>query len=455
MDTTFDSARRPWRRRWVVAVAAVLLAAPAGARAAAGGAVSHHLPDLKRSYDLLLPAGEAKGQGLVIFLHGSESPQADRFKADYWPIFRARKCPVALPKASGKRMWRYEDAKYIMAVIADVEKRYATDPKRRVLMGVSGGGQTALFLVDHAPEDFRAVIAVSTNPVVIRGRRHEWFYPTTRTAKTCPYLVINHITQGAAIQYWRQVRLRRQADGTSISILPVLGKVSHYQPPPTELVGWLDKVLAGKHPAAIPDPQKAAIAKMFARAAAELPKAIAAAKPDANAKAITGDGKLFRLSLLAPETFERSKRLDKTDAAGRPITQVRVEHKDWPITVRCDARRTDKPMAAVLKAEEDATIGRGMLYQVYHAARLKAGKRDWQIKIGSITYPDRRRGWVSGLFLDAAAPIARSAAEWLEVTVLDETHQPDAAELAGVLRTVLAGIHAEPAKAAPASKPAR
>lgn len=110
-------------------------------------------------------------------------------------------------------------------------------------------------------------------------------------------------------------------------------------------------------------------------------------------------------------------------------------------------------MANVLAAEEKQTILRGMLYQVYHAGSLDAGGRTWQIKVGSITYPDRTRGWVSALFIHTAAAMKGDPRQWLEVTVIDETQQPDAGELAGILKTALAGIAAGPAPPA-APKPA-
>ncbi|MGB2824625.1 MAG: alpha/beta hydrolase [Phycisphaerae bacterium] len=449
METASHSARRG------TVLLALLLSLAAAAVPAEGraDAATHTLADPNRSYEVLLPASPGKGQPLIVFLHGSGKPDLERFKADYGPLLAKRGCLTALPKADSKLKWRYDDARYIMSVIADVEKRYQTDPNGVLLMGVSGGGQTALFLADHTPERFRAVIVISTNPVVVRGQHHEWFYPSKATAKTCPYFVVNHITQGAALQYWRQVRARREGDGTSISILPVLGPVSHYLPPPKELAGWLDEVLAGRHPAPIPDPQKAAVAKMLAEATAALPKAIAAAKPAATTQQVTKDGEVFRLIVPAPPDFERSEKEDKADSADRPVTQVRVEHKKWPVYLRCDARRTDQPMANVLAAEEKQTILRGMLYQVYHAGSLDAGGRTWQIKVGSITYPDRTRGWVSALFIHAAAAMKGDPRQWLEVTVVDETQQPDAGELAGILKTTLAGIAAGPAPPA-APKPA-
>ena len=423
--------------------AAVIALVLAGAAAAAEGPATHTIGKPPRSYEALLPPGQSQGAALVVFLHGTNEPKLDRFKTDYGPLLRQRKCVVALPQASDKLKWRYEDAQHILDVVADVQKRYGTDPKRVVLMGVSGGGQTALFLVDHAPQRWRAVIAVSTNPVVIRGRRHEWFYPPAETVKTCPYLAINHITQGAAIQYWRQVRVRREPQGASLSILPVLGPVSHYLPPPKELGPWLDDVLAGRHPKPLPDPQKEAVAKMFAACVAALPKAIDEAKPAEKTAPFAKDGELFALTLNAPSDFGRSGKEDKADTADKPITQIRAEHAKWPIRLRCEARKRAELMTDVLKAEEQQTLARGLLYQVYHTGSVTAGKRAWQIRIGSITYPDKTRGWVSTLFLHAAAPIAGSPKQWLEVSLLDETQQPDARELAAVVRTVLETVSAK------------
>jgi len=426
------------RLAWLL-IAAVLCPAPA----ARGKSATHTLGKSQRTYDVLLPAGQTDGAPVVVFLHGTNQPQPDRFRAEYAPLFAKRSCVVALPRASDKLKWRYTDAQYILDAVADVHRRYRTDPKRVLLMGVSGGGQTALFLVDHAPKPWRAVITVSTNPVVIRSRHYQWFYPPAETIKTCPYLAIHHITQGAAVQYWRQVRARKQAEGASVSILPVLGPVSHYLPPPKQLGPWVDEVLAGKHPRPIPDPQKAAVARMLAPCVAALPKALGEAEPAAQTLAFHKGGEWFDVSLRTPPEFERSKKEDKADAADQPVTQLRVEHVKWPIVVRCEARKRAERMTDVLKAEETQTQTRGLLYQVYHTQTLPVGGRNWQVKIGSITYPDRKRGWVSTLFLRAAAPVARSPKQWLEVTVLDETQQPEAEQLAGILRTALETVAAK------------
>ncbi len=421
-------------------VAALALAA---ASAPAAREATHAVGQPRRDYTLLLPAGETAARPVAVFLRGTKEAKLARFRAEWAPIFLANRCLVAIPAPSAERMWRYADANHIVAVIDDIQTRYRTDPNAVILMGVSGGGQTALFLADHAPEAFRAVVAVSTNPVVVRGRDYEWFYPAEKTAKSCPYFVVNHITQGSALRYWRQVRARRGEAGASISILPALGDVSHYLPPPKEFAGWLKTVVAGKHPEPIPDPQRAAVAKMLADAVGKLPAALEAATPAADANTAAKAGEVFRLAVPVPPGWRRGKREQKSDAADRPITQVRLEHAEAPLYLRCDARRTDALMSDVLAAEQKRTARRGLLYQLYRTADLKAGRRTWRLMIGSITYPDRTRGWVSTLFLHAAAPIANNPKRWLEVTLMDETMAPDPAVLAAALQTVLAGVEAK------------
>ena len=109
-------------------------------------------------------------------------------------------------------------------------------------------------------------------------------------------------------------------------------------------------------------------------------------------------------------------------------------------------------MAKILASEQEQTRLRGLLYQVYHTGSLNSGRRHWQFRIGSITYPDRSisvktgkpRGWVSALFIHAAALVRDDPKQWLEVLVLDETQQPDAGQLATILKTVTSFIAATP-----------
>ena len=460
---------------------ALLCAALAGpfCRAAAGQEKTFTLPKTERQYKLLLPAGirprtqtgqadktgetkkaaQSKKAPLVVYLHPTGTARLKDLKRDYWPLLAKRGCAVAIPLSESKEMWTAGSDAYTNQVIADVQRRYHVDPKRVVLLGISGGGQLALFLADKWPEAFRAVIVVSTNPVVVRDDSAVWFYPNRKVLKSCPYFVACHITHGASLRYWRQVRARLAAAGASISIVPVLGKPAHYLPPPKELGPWLDAVLAGKHPAPLPDPQKAAVAKLLAKPAAELFAAIKTARSARPAKAaatLTKTGKALTLSVPLQEGFERSKAEEAIDSAAAPITQIRTEHKKWPIYIRVDGRVTKRAMPAVLAAEEKQTRLRGMLYQIYHSGEVTAGGRTWKVRIGSITFPDRRqnRGWRTTLFIHAAAatgPVAgdkKAAArhEWIEITIMDETQQPDAKELAVVFQTVAGGTSAGPNK---------
>ena len=428
-------------RRACVALLAVLAVAPP----ARAQETTLTLPESKRAYQLLLPAAAAakKDLPLVVYLHPSGGTMLEKFKKDYWPLLSKRGCAVAVPLSRSEKLWAAGDDVYIRQVIADVRKRNATDPKRVVLLGISGGGQVALLLSDQTPEAFRAVIAVSTNPVVSRRGKAVWFYPDRQVLKTCPFLVVCHITHGASLKFWRQVRAKLGPLGASISILPVLGEPAHYLPPPEPLPDWLTAVLAGKHPPAIEDPQKLAVAKAFAKPAAALATGLKTAKPAKITKRLTKEGKVLKVTVPLQENFERSKREAKTDAMGMAIVQVRTEHKKWPLYVRVDARGGKRPMAEVLADEERSTRLRGMLYQVHHRLQIPAGARTWRVRIGTITFPDKRRGWRTTLFCHAAAPLAADGKKWVEVAVLDETQKPDPRQIAEAFHTVVSDLKAQ------------
>ena len=432
---------------WVLAIAAALAVS---SQAAVAQEKSLAIPGTKRTYKLLVPPGADKKKDvpLVVYLHPSGGAMLAEFKRDYWPLLSGRGCITAVPLSKDNRLWPVGSDTYVRAVIADVRKHYSIDAKRIVLLGISGGGQVALFLADRTPKQFRAVVAVSTNPVVVRGGKSVWFYLNRRVLKTCPYFVVCHITHGASLQFWRQVRANQAPAGASISIIPVLGKPAHYLPPPKELGPWLAAVIGGKHPKPVEDPQGLAVAKVFSKPAEALFKAIKDAKPAKIASRLRKQTKRFELTVPLQEGFERSKREAATDAAGRPITQIRTESKKWPIYVRVDARAHDKPMAEVVAAEAEQTRLRGMLYRVYHTGKALGAGRKWQVTIGSITFPDKRKGWQTTLFLHAAAPVAAGPRQpktdeknkWVEVAIMDETQQPDTKELAKIFRTILRGL---------------
>jgi len=433
-------------RRASLLTAWVLVGATA---AAADKPVLHTLTEGGRGYEVMAPgpSRELGNAPVVVYLHESNFKGFDRLLSDYWPVLKARKCVLVLPRSSNPVLWPAGEDLYLNAVIADVRKRYPVDPRKTILMGVSGGAQMALYLLDRQPTEFRAAVLISSNPVVARSDKAEWFYPNRKTLKTCPYFIANHITQGSALMYWRQVRHKMNPLGASVSVLPVLGPVAHYLPPPKELSAWLEQVIAGKHPAPLPDPQKAAVAKMLAEAVKALPKALADAAPAKAAGTVTKTGQKYTLTTAVPEGYVRAKKEDDRGAAtGRP-TQIRLEHEKLPIYVRCESHLTLKSMDDVLKEQEARTRARGMLYQVYHTAAVRAGAVEWNVKIGSMTYPDQTRGWVSPLFLYATRATS-AGRKWQAVMIMDETMEPDAATLAGVLKTLIASqrVTASPPK---------
>jgi pimeloyl-ACP methyl ester carboxylesterase len=401
------------------------------------------LAESKRPYALLIPPGFRKDapSPLVVYLHPSEGNMLAAFGRHYWPHLAKLGCVVAAPQSRDAALWPVGSDTYVRNVIADVQARYRTDPNRVVLLGISGGGQAALFLADRTPRRFRAVVAVSANPVVVRAGKAEWFYPDRKVLATCPYFVVAHITHGATLMYWRQVRAKLEGDGASLSIVPVLGKPADYLTPPEALWQWLPTVLAGEHPDPLADPQGAAVAKAFSPTARALYKALPKAAAAEAAGQVTKKGKHFRLTVPLPAAFERSKGEADTDAAGRPLTEVRIEHRKWPIYVRADARRAEKThMAEVIVAEQQQTRRRGLLYQRYVGGTAAMAGRQWRIKVGSITFPHRRRGWQTTLFVHAAAALDERGQRWVELTVMDETQRPDPDELAVVFRTVAAGL---------------
>jgi len=99
-------------------------------------------PARRRPYEIIVPPGDLKTMGelpLVIYLHGSKSPQLDRAKADYAALLANRRCLLVMPRSMGKEMWLAGEEKYVMDVLAEVQVRHSVDSKRIILLGVSGG----------------------------------------------------------------------------------------------------------------------------------------------------------------------------------------------------------------------------------------------------------------------------------------------------------------------------
>jgi len=433
----------------------------ASAAAAAEKPVTHRPAGHELSYQAMAAAGAVR-PGLVVYLHGSGDDDGwAAVRRDYWPAVKQRNAVLIHPAGGSSRMWLAGEDRWLLAAIDDARKRYGTHPARTVLLGVSGGGQMALYLARRYPTRFACVITHGTNPVVTQGTKAVWFYPP-RQGSRCSYFAANHMTQGAALLIWRQVRHAAAAYDVTVNVLPVTGKVRRYLALPSELRAHLDAALTGAAPKPLPDPQAAAVAAMFAPAVEELKtllgEGLAAVEPLAGPP-VSKAGEAVDLTVTAPAGYIRlTKKEAHTDPNRRPLTQVKMEHPDWPIVLRAEGRSTRKPWAEALSAETAATAARGMLYQTYWRGKLALGNRTWRLGVGSMTYPDRRRGWVSVLFISAAAPHTADGRQWVRVLVMDETQKPKAKELAALLKTALTGIRLRPGTKPPlnaATRPAK
>ena len=436
----------------LITIALLLLtsaAGPAAGEVLAPKVHEHQLPAGQtdanfRGYRVLdLPGQTRPGSPLVVYLHGGAGPQLEAFTARWWPALVENRAVVAVPQSPAGHLWPVGSDAYVRAVVADAQKRYRTDPNGVILLGSSGGGQLALFLADRDPNAYRAVVALSTNPVVVRDGRAEWFFPPAASRKNCPYFVACPITQGAALQYWRQVQRKTADDGASISLVPVLAEGDEMLPPPKGFPAWLEAVLDGKHPEPLPDPQKQAVAEAFAPLAEALAAAAAEAEPLAIQETLAKAGPM-ELTVARPGGFERSAREADRDANGVPLTEIRIEHQRWPIYVRANARWTARPMGQVIAAEQRRTAERGLLYQVYRKGQWPLAGRKWTWRIGTITFPDKRHGWRTTLFVHAASPLGDDGRQWLEVVVMEESQKPQPKPLARLVRTLLQAVDAKP-----------
>jgi S-formylglutathione hydrolase FrmB len=176
------------QRRWVASAFVIALLALAGAAtailgdedeaplAAAGGVsverwsiASEHVPGPRRQVALV--PREARGRPLLVFLHGrgrrGEEAHANRAFARSLAALGADAPVVVFPNGGEASYWHDrrsgEWAAYVLEeVIPDVRRRFATDPRRLAIGGISMGGFGAFAIARRAPERFCAVGGHST-----------------------------------------------------------------------------------------------------------------------------------------------------------------------------------------------------------------------------------------------------------------------------------------------------
>jgi predicted peptidase len=155
----------------LLGAAAALAHAPADDRAEQGfvSRVYKGADGAESRYVVFVPHGYTpdKAYPVVLFLHGSGSTGDDGKKQVSGIAAEIRKAEKAFPAVvvfpqSQKRTWRAnsEDGKRAMAILAEVEKTYKTDPKRVYLTGLSMGGFGTWSLAAAHPDRWAAIVPI-------------------------------------------------------------------------------------------------------------------------------------------------------------------------------------------------------------------------------------------------------------------------------------------------------
>ncbi len=135
-----------------------------------------------RPYTVTVPPGydAAKPAPLVLAFHGYGDGDDGALLEKYFkiaPVANAEGFLYVAPDGTkdkhGQRFWngtdvccdfyqqRPDDVGYVRALVADVAKKYAVDPKRIYAIGLSGGGVFVHRLACEAPDLFAAIVSVS------------------------------------------------------------------------------------------------------------------------------------------------------------------------------------------------------------------------------------------------------------------------------------------------------
>jgi len=151
----------------------------------AGAAAPDAAPDPlveARPYDVHVPNGydAAKPSALVLAFHGYGDGDNGKLLESYFKLTKVSDAegflyvtPNGTKDSTGQQFWNgtnaccdfdlkgTDDVGYVRALVADVAKHFALDPKRVFAVGLSGGAVFVHRLACDAPDLFAAVISVS------------------------------------------------------------------------------------------------------------------------------------------------------------------------------------------------------------------------------------------------------------------------------------------------------
>lgn len=134
-------------------------------------------------YLVRVPAGydPARPAPVVVYLHGGvvSTPQflhANPDVATQEPVFAAAPTNALVVYPFGRTSfgWVEQPAAFsqVERIVAEVQARYRTDPRRLVLGGMSNGGSAALWFASQRPAAFSGFYALSPAPALPLGARY-------------------------------------------------------------------------------------------------------------------------------------------------------------------------------------------------------------------------------------------------------------------------------------------
>ncbi|MBM0103524.1 dienelactone hydrolase family protein [Steroidobacter sp. S1-65] len=141
----------------LLAVLMLLLASPAQPATTTPDKHTFEVAGLRRTFYIYAPADAGSPTPLLLTLHGSYG-KADDMLERWIPTAQANGFIVAAPVARKAAAWqiRADGPQFIRAVVAEIERLHAIDPRRIYLFGHSGGAVYALTLSMLESEFFAA-----------------------------------------------------------------------------------------------------------------------------------------------------------------------------------------------------------------------------------------------------------------------------------------------------------
>ncbi|MDF1665780.1 MAG: alpha/beta fold hydrolase [Planctomycetota bacterium] len=194
-------------------------------------------------YTVLVPKGYKAGKKgqkklpLVLALHygGRVTPfyGAGLVKGLIGPAFKKLNAIIVAPDSLGFGWRGGKDEKYVLALLAGIEKAYSVDKKREIVSGFSMGGMGSWYFAGKYPKRFSAMVAVAGRPLS-KNIKIPVFAIHSKIDKVVPF---------APTEAWMN-ELKKKGHNAKLLVLEDLKhyEVSKYIPATKKSVAWILKV---------------------------------------------------------------------------------------------------------------------------------------------------------------------------------------------------------------------